>query len=154
MVKIQPCLRNAAEVRHVCGFGLCFWFWCFFPEQFFNCGCTVQQLLPLGNQHLQGKQQWYMGWVPSKRVAGPALSNACTSNCGRSYCSLFWGRSSFSLPVINTILFYSAPYAFQGLLTRKNTTMKYRNLLSYVTQNSPLLIRIQSQVHRISHSFK
>lgn len=46
-----------------------------------------------------------MGWVPSKHVAGPALSNAHTSNCGKCYSSLFWNRSSFSLPVMNTVLF-------------------------------------------------
>lgn len=105
MIKIQPCLRNAAEVRHACG-------WLFFSELLFNSGCTVKQLFPLGNQYLQSKQQWDMGWMPSKHAAGPALLNARTSNCEKCYSSFFWGRSSFSLPAMNTILFLLCSVCF------------------------------------------
>lgn len=58
MIKTQPCLRNAAEVRHAGGFF-------FLSEQSFNSGCTVQQLFPLGDQYLQSKQRGDVGWVLS-----------------------------------------------------------------------------------------
>lgn len=84
----------------------------FFSELLFNSGCTVQQLFPLGNQYLQSKQQWDVGWVPSKHTAGPASVNALTSNSEKCYSSPFWGMSSFHYQWWILLYFYSCSVCF------------------------------------------
>lgn len=129
MIKIQPCLRNAAEVRHAWGWLL-----------FFQSCCLTLAVLHNSCSHWEINIYWLnsngTGWVPSKHAAGPALVNAHTSNCEKCYSSLFWGRSTFHYRWWIPVYFYSALYAFQGQLARKEAATETQKATLYTLSHT------------------
>lgn len=148
----QECCRSEARVWYFLVF-VCF------LVVFFQSSSLTQAVLYNSCSHWEiniyrvNSDETWAGCYP--RTQQDLLLNAHTSNCGKCYSSLFWDRSVFFITGNEYYLIFTLLCVlFKACLQGRRQPLECRKLhyiLSYITHNSPLPIRIQGLVHRITH---